>query len=267
MLKKVLHHALKSFGSNLEMRRGHRAFLKILLSNAKEHLRFLDFTIYFSNFESTTYLIEEIFLEQHYKTQLSCKNPIIFDCGSNIGMSCLYFKSQYPTAHITCFEPNPYSFYFLQRNVSTNRLDKVTCVEKALGAKSEKVSFFIDQEHPTSLANSTLATRMTGNRIDIQQEPLSSFVKQRVNLMKIDIEGAEYDVLMELEKSKTMHLIDYFIIEYHRNIGEKHSLEEFVNILERNGFCVELPDCTFSSEHPGQAHDILIRAKNLHIPS
>lgn len=267
MIKQIAYHTLKSLFGSPDQKRKHRSFLNILLSKPKNELRFLDYTLYFSNFSSITFLLEEIFLEEHYKTEVFAKDPVIFDCGSNIGLSCLYFKKQFPTAQITCFEPNPHSFYFLQRNISSNRLDKVTCIEKALGAKAEKVSFFIDEKHPTSLANSTLASRMSGNKIEIFQEKLSTFLDQRINLMKIDIEGAEYDVLLDLEGTKTIYLIDQFIIEYHHNIGEKHSLEEFTNILERNHFRVYLPECVPSTDSALGAHDILIRATNLRIPS
>jgi len=265
MIKKVFYHAVRSFFGSSDQKEKHRALLKILLTTPKEKLQFLDFTIYFSNFSSVTFLLEEIFLEEHYKISLPEKNLIIFDCGSNIGLSCLFFKTHFPNAQITCFEPNPHSFYYLQRNVSANRLDKVTCVEKALGASREKVSFFIDEKHPTSLANSTLATRMTGSKIEIQQQQLSSFLKHRVNLVKIDIEGAEYDVLLDLEKTKTIHLVDHFIIEFHRNIGEKHSLEEFINILERNQFRVDLPPIDLSPTSASEACDLLLRATNLQI--
>src|SRR5690348_10496292 len=63
------------------------------------------------------WLFRELFLEACYFFQPETDSPIIFDCGSNIGMSLLFFKKLYPNARISAFEPDPYTFVILERNV------------------------------------------------------------------------------------------------------------------------------------------------------
>jgi hypothetical protein len=53
---------------------------------------------------------QEIFEEECYSFNASSSYPFIIDCGSNIGLSIIYFKRQYPNARIIGFEPDPMIF-------------------------------------------------------------------------------------------------------------------------------------------------------------
>ncbi|HKZ65867.1 MAG TPA: hypothetical protein VJ111_05915, partial [Chitinophagaceae bacterium] len=70
-------------------------------------------TLYVHDYASFRLGKNEMFKEKVYKFTSSKKNPYIIDCGSNIGMSILYFKSLYPEARILGFEADPYIFSFL----------------------------------------------------------------------------------------------------------------------------------------------------------
>src|SRR5262245_6977657 len=68
----------------------------------------IDYTISFcGGGASFVYMFEEIFAKASYSFHSDTDRPLIFDCGSNIGMSVLFFKKLYPTARITAFEPDP----------------------------------------------------------------------------------------------------------------------------------------------------------------
>lgn len=62
-------------------------------------------------------LVLEIFLKRVYEVELSAPAPFIIDCGSNIGLSVLYFKGQYADAEIVAFEPDARAFAKLQANI------------------------------------------------------------------------------------------------------------------------------------------------------
>ena len=47
---------------------------------------------------------EELFLDEIYRFQTNNEKPVIIDCGANIGLSSLYFKSIYPNAILHAFE-------------------------------------------------------------------------------------------------------------------------------------------------------------------
>src|SRR5271169_1281292 len=78
---------------------------------------FFGFTINCFRYEYLVVLFEEIFLTGDYFFSTTTSSPNILDCGSNIGMSILYFKNLYPDARILGFEPDPDTFGMLRRNV------------------------------------------------------------------------------------------------------------------------------------------------------
>ena len=68
---------------------------------------------YFGDFQLKV-LNWEIFRKGAYLFHTDKKQPLILDCGSNIGMSILFFKMLYPGARIIGFEPDPDTFEILR---------------------------------------------------------------------------------------------------------------------------------------------------------
>src|SRR5688500_13469212 len=62
--------------------------------------------ISFFNYATLLHLFEEIFIREIYFFKSTSASPIIFDCGSHIGLSILYFKSEIPSCQILGFEPD-----------------------------------------------------------------------------------------------------------------------------------------------------------------
>jgi hypothetical protein len=63
------------------------------------------FDVRFLDYEALSYLYNEIFIDNSYYFAAENETPYIIDCGSNIGMSILYFKTLYPNSRILAFEP------------------------------------------------------------------------------------------------------------------------------------------------------------------
>src|ERR1700693_4874079 len=74
------------------------------------HLSAVDLDFWFFSYSGFVCLFEEIFIRQDYIFVSRRPDPLIIDCGSNIGMSILYFKRRYPKARIIGFEPDPATF-------------------------------------------------------------------------------------------------------------------------------------------------------------
>lgn len=53
------------------------------------------------------FLFNELFADACYSFRAQTDSPLIFDCGSNIGLSILFFKKLYPKARVIGFEPDP----------------------------------------------------------------------------------------------------------------------------------------------------------------
>ena len=77
--------------------------------NPKEVV-FLSFRVQFVSFSEFFILIREIFIYEPYHFNSKKEDPVIFDCGGNIGLATIYFKFLYPRAKVVVFEPVPHIY-------------------------------------------------------------------------------------------------------------------------------------------------------------
>lgn len=188
------------------------------------------------------YLFNEVFLDACYFFQPDNTAPAILDCGSNIGMSILFFKKLYPNARISSFEPDPSTFAALQTNIAQNAIANVALNQLALGAKDEDRTFFRSTDSERSeLTMSLLQKRFDGQKINVQCRRLSQFVDGEIDLLKLDVEGAEQEVLSELAESGKMRSIKQMHLEYHHHIDSgTDNLSTTLKLLENQGFGYQL---------------------------
>lgn len=180
-------------------------------------------------------LFEDMFLNDEYYVNLR-EYPTIVDLGSEIGLSVTYFKTIYPNAHILAFEPDPASFALLDQNIKVNRMGNVIAYNYALSNKVGTLPFYVDKNVEGSLTMSLYPTRQQ-KKIAVLVKRLSSFLTKRIDLLKMDIEGAELSVLKDLVKSRKISLISHMIIEYHHHIDPCiDNLSVLLELLERTGF-------------------------------
>lgn len=189
-----------------------------------------------------SFLIKEKYIDEEYHFQTSVTRPVIFDCGASIGMAMIYFKSLYPDAVIHCFEPNPGAMQLLKLNVEENNLEDVTLHESALAATERSVLLTIPDEK--SMLNAGLHSGSEkSTSIIVQAEQLSNYVSAigKVDLVKLDVEGSEYEIARELQDSGVLasRAVKQFIIEFHTlTLKDKISVGDFCSIFENNGYGV-----------------------------
>src|SRR5690606_31500071 len=143
--------------------------------------------------------------------------PFIVDCGSNIGMAVHYFKWLYPRAQILAFEAGSGAYGRLVRNIELNELRDVTPHHAALGDREGTIEFFVSPEDPGSLLMSTVEQRMPGSAERVKSVRLSSYLDRKVDFLKLDVEGAELDVLRDLQRTGKLQLVQQMVIEYHHH--------------------------------------------------
>jgi len=203
--------------------------------------RILDFEVAAFNLSTLMFLFEQIFRDHEYLFRSERADPLIVDCGSNIGMSILFFKALYPEARIIGFEPDEQAYALLKRNIASNGLTGVQVHRAAVGMEDSTVDFFVDPEWSGSLNSSTNRNLMPKKRMVVQQVRLSTFIDGRVDLLKLDVEGAEGAVLQDLVSSGVISNVDQIIAEYDHHIDENiDKLSEFLSQLEENGFCYQV---------------------------
>ncbi len=232
-----------------------RFLLGVAKKNQKppDHLSLLGIPIHFSDLGTFKYVFEEVFIHECYG---GC--PItpatILDCGSNIGMSIVYFKSLWPHARITGVEASPGTFALLQENVAG--LKDVRILNKAVSDREGSIPFYTS---PGLGVSSTNPLRGASEEVLVEAMPLSRLIEGEIDLLKIDIEGSEIAAFEELEASGKMPLIRFMFIEYHHHLpGESHALSTFLSRLERCGFNYETAAAL--PKRVGNFQDIVIRA-------
>lgn len=197
----------------------------------------------------------EIFVQEAYRFETSRPRPRIVDCGSNIGMSVLYFKHLYPEARITAFEPSPAAFACLRENIAGNQLEDVTAHEVAVGGQEGEVDLMVSSAPAGDLEASTRAGGQDWRRQRVRCVRLSDYIEEPVDYLKVDAEGAELAVLEDLERNGKLDLIDRMGIEYHHHLEpDVDELGRFLSILERGNFGYRISRPPLGSNQPERQH-------------
>ncbi|GKT50416.1 methyltransferase sdnD [Colletotrichum spaethianum] len=213
----------------------------------------------------------EIYEDHCYDGFKLPESPFIVDAGANIGLFSLYMKQKYPLATILAFEPAPETCDILHRNLELNNVAGVETHACGLSSKATaaKLTYF-----PHLPGNSTtrpeekveirrgfaqrvgeeIAAKVFGDaqEVDIRLQRLSHFLDackglERIDLIKVDVEGAELDVLLGMD-DKYWEMVCNVVLETCIDSGVKPAIEE---ILHDKGFIVTteaaplLPEKTF----------------------
>jgi FkbM family methyltransferase len=179
-------------------------------------------------------------------------------------MATLYFTWRYPRAEVHAFEPDPDTFALLKRNVEANGLTRTHAHQLAVAGHSGRISLFRDESDPGYPAMSTVQGRMHKDATTVECVALSEYLDQNlpgreVDLLKIDIEGAEEPVIQELAASGALARVREIIVEYHHHIGHDRSkLAPFLRTLEGAGFCYQLHATAVPLAAKNQFQDILL---------
>lgn len=234
------------------------AFLKILRKKKQNpQTTIFGFKVENYSYRLLDYLIKEVFVGNEYYFETEKKEDIlIYDCGANIGMATIYLKWLYSNSTIHSFEPMPSTFQFLQRNVTNNNLKNVFLHNVALSNENGTIEFF--GEDTTNLMSSILDQRGLGNKIVVEGKKLSELIEKPVDLLKIDVEGAENLIIEDLLKANMLNkkYIQQIIMEYHHKLPNQSSkLGEFLRPFEENGYEYQIRG---EYSKLGQFQDLLI---------
>jgi FkbM family methyltransferase len=172
--------------------------------------------------------LNEIFVEEIYKQSLPPR-PFIIDCGANIGLSVIYMKRLYPDAEIMAFEPDEVNFKLLEKNVKSFELNQVDLRNEAVWVEDANLSFT-----GKGSTESKLTTGNTKDSVWVKAVRLKNIIQKKTDFLKIDIEGAEYKVILDLKEK--LHFIENLFLEYHGNFDQNAELNEILSLLVENGF-------------------------------
>ena len=170
--------------------------------------------------------------------------PLLIDAGSNIGVSVLGWKSRWPQCEIICFEPDPFAFELLQKNIDRNGLPWVTCHNVAL-SDQEGLATLHGSLGPAADGRGNSLSEGWGRRADsaavkVPCKRLSSFVGDRqVGFLKLDVEGSEERILRDIESQLSQIAAIYVEVHETETTMQENSCGRIVALLKRAGFTVE----------------------------
>jgi FkbM family methyltransferase len=189
--------------------------------------------------------LREIFLDETYKFPV-VTSPRIIDCGANTGLSLIYFRKNYPDARITAFEPDSQIFEILKKNMDSFGYQDIELVQKAVWNHAGQLPFSSDG----AVGGRLVSNQGEGAMVECIR--LKDLLNQSVDFLKIDIEGAEDDVIRDCREN--LANVRNIFIEYHSSPGKPQSLTEILQILREAGFRVYLKEAWENLTYPFFGH-------------
>jgi len=166
--------------------------------------------------------------EEQFLRNLDLKGKIIYDIGSHIGILTIFFANKCAGGGVISFEPNPETYLKLKNNVQLNQLNNVKILNIDIGDKQEIKTLAVRRYYPGSgsmkddIKSDILSEKYKTFQVEVHT--LDSCIKKRdlpkPDLIKIDIEGMEYNALLGMAETLSKYK-PLLYIEIHGSDEEK----------------------------------------------
>lgn len=177
-----------------------------------------------------------IFEQELYAFECDEPQPLIIDGGGNVGLAAIYFRLRFPRCRLVVFEPDPELFRCCESNLRSFGMEEnVDLRRAALWSSDGTLTFHREGADGGSLTNASASRGQVTVRTQRLSEVLAS-LPGRVALLKLDIEGAETEVLRECRGE--LGRVDRLFVEYHSLLGREQTLDEVLAILRAAGLRV-----------------------------
>lgn len=183
-------------------------------------------------------LFEEVWVDRCYDVG-DLPDGAIVDIGGHVGVFAVWAASRYPRARILALEPSSPMCRALRENVAVNRLGNVTVIQAACAGRSGEAVLYSRGVHAMNSLYSRDNYGSTFRPIEhasliTLDEVFQRFAVDRCVLLKLDCEGAEYEILFGAA-AETLGRIDRIVMEYHVGLNE-HVPEGLEQFLAARGF-------------------------------
>jgi FkbM family methyltransferase len=166
-------------------------------------------------------LFDQVFLRHEYAFSMKRPPAVIIDAGANSGLVSVYFARKYPQARIIAVEPEASNYELLERNVAPysnivplnaalwDKNGELALIDPDLG----KLGFRTEAPDHAQASPGRVIHTVRGMTVDaIMQE----HDVERVDILKIDIEGSEREVFGD--PSRWIGRVDALIVELHERM-------------------------------------------------
>lgn len=187
-------------------------------------------------------ILKEVFIDGIYNA-FTPESFCLVDIGMNVGITSLFFASKSNCNTVIAFEPFEKTRALAQKNFILNAFsDKIQIRNYGVGYPPRKLEVKYSMEYKGSVGINGLASYiMPQSELDtelLEIRDISDTIKPIIEnndnvILKIDCEGAEYEILNRLDALNILPKIKFLMIEWH--IEGPHFL---IDILKKNNFFV-----------------------------
>ncbi len=176
---------------------------------------------------------------------------VVVDIGANIGAFTVWAAREVgKSGKVLAFEPDRINYQTLARNIKLNKVTQALCRQMAVSDKLGKLTFYV-QPAENSTAHSIYHDEFA-RKVSVRSTTLVEIFRRekltRIDLLKIDAEGAEYPILYSTPKS-VFKRIKYISLEYHDIYGNEHNAAALENFLRTQGYTTKLTKTKLNLMH------------------
>ncbi len=193
----------------------------------------------------TLYIYKEIFVDGCYDfPRLPGNEPAIIDIGANTGLFAIRMMQIYPHAKLFAYEPMPGNYRQLQGNLRVSKIADCMAFQEGVGGRARAEKLFI---HSRNVGGHSIYADIASSdkSIEIQlvdiRTALDRLQGRVCNLLKLDCEGAEYEIMKSLDKEAARR-IERIIFE---PTPTMYNIEELKLHLDEIGYHVQWNDGIF----------------------
>lgn len=166
---------------------------------------------------------------------------IAFDVGGNVGyFTVLLSHLVGPSGQVVVYEPNPRLQPFIRENLAVNHQRRTVLIPKAVYSEAKTLTFHI-AEHETGFSSIYKRDDIADWDVtQVEAEPLDRHINavKQIDLVKIDIEGAEYHAFLGMQNLLQQGKIRTVIFEWNRVTCQEDAdrLEALLRRLEQEQY-------------------------------
>lgn len=168
------------------------------------------------------------------------ESDTVVDIGGNIGTFAILASRAAHHGRVFTFEPNSENYSLLQQNIALNRAGNITAINAAVARTNGELKLYCSKQGGFhSLARNQRHVSEETVRAVSLQSIFDEFKIEHCNFLKVDCEGAEYEILGSASR-ELLSRIDMIALEYHDDgVAGQVRADQLVEHLQANSFSID----------------------------